>query len=81
LRSALSNLKWASRVQGVEEEMSYIERKRRGVKSIRSEIKKELRELKEALAEGADTRELEEKLLKLARSKYELSQRVRFRTS
>jgi hypothetical protein len=44
-------------------------------------MKKELGELKEALAEGADTRELEERLLKLARSKYELSQRVRFRTS
>jgi hypothetical protein len=61
--------------------MGYVEKKRKGVRSIRSEMKKELGELKEALAEGADTRELEERLLKLARSKYELSQRVRFRTS
>jgi len=58
--------------------MGYVEKKRKGVRSIRSEIKKEL---KGALAERADTRELEERLLKLARSKYELPQRVRFRTS
>ncbi|MCC6043117.1 MAG: hypothetical protein LM598_05795 [Candidatus Verstraetearchaeota archaeon] len=61
--------------------MGYVEKKRKGVRSIRSEVKKELRELREALAESADTRELGERLLKLARSKYELSQRVRFRTS
>jgi ribosome recycling factor len=65
----------------VEKEMSYVERKRKGVRSIRFEIKKEIKELKEALAEGTDTRELEERLLKLARSKYEMSQRVRFRLS
>jgi ribosome recycling factor len=65
----------------VEKKMSYVERKRKGVRSIRSEIKKEIKELKEALAEGTDTRELEERLLKLARSKYEMSQRVRFRLS
>jgi ribosome recycling factor len=61
--------------------MGYIERKRKGVRSIRSEVKKELRKLKEALAEEADTRELEERVIKLARVKYELSQRVRFRSS
>jgi len=61
--------------------MDYVEKKRKRVRSIRSEIKREVKELKEALAKGADTRELEERLLKLTRSKYELSQRVRFQPS
>jgi ribosome recycling factor len=61
--------------------MGYVERKRKRVRSIRSEIKREIKELKEALAKGDDTKELEERLLELARSKYELSQRMRFRQS
>lgn len=61
--------------------MSYVERKKKEVRSIRAHIKKTMRELKNALAEGADTREMEEELLRLARSKHELSQKVRFRLS
>lgn len=61
--------------------MDYIERKKRKVKAIRVQIKKTIKELKDALAEGADTREIEEEILRLARSKRESSQRVRFRLS
>jgi len=61
--------------------MGYVEREKKRVRSIRSEIKREVKELKEALAKGVDTRELEERLLELARFKHELSQRTRFRPS
>ncbi|MEM2213581.1 MAG: hypothetical protein QXD66_01245 [Candidatus Nezhaarchaeales archaeon] len=61
--------------------MSYIERKKREVRSIRAQIKKTIKDLKKALAEGTDTKEMEEELLRLAKSKRELSQRVRFRSS
>jgi ribosomal protein S20 len=65
----------------VKKGMSYVERKRRSMRSIRSKIKRTVKELKEAVAEGVDTGKMEEKLHKLLRSKYELSQRVRFRSS
>ncbi len=61
--------------------MSYVEKKKKSIRSIRAEIKRAVKELMEATARGVDTREMEENLLKLARSKYELSQRVRFRQS
>ncbi|MDH5816309.1 MAG: hypothetical protein QE164_06015 [Candidatus Nezhaarchaeota archaeon] len=61
--------------------MSYVERKKRSVRSIRAQIKRTIRELKDALSEGTDTKEIEEELLRLAKSKRELSQRVRFRLS
>ncbi|MHC1600832.1 MAG: hypothetical protein ACXQTI_09400 [Candidatus Nezhaarchaeales archaeon] len=61
--------------------MDYVERKKRNIRSIRAQMKKTIKELKRALAEGADSdiREMEEELMKLAKSKRELSQRVRFR--
>jgi len=61
--------------------VSYIERKRRGVRSIRAQMKKAIKDLKKAIAEGSDfeVKELEESLMKMARSKHELSKRVRFK--
>lgn len=61
--------------------MSYVKRKKKKVRSIRAQMKKTIRELRNALTEGVDTKEMEEELLRLARSKRELSQRVRFRLS
>lgn len=61
--------------------MGYVERKRKEVRAIRARIKKTIRELKDALAEGVDTKEIEEELLRLAKTKREMSQRVRFRLS
>lgn len=61
--------------------MSYVEKKKRNVRTLRAQIKKTIRELKDAIAEGADTREMEEELLRLAKTKSEMSQRVRFRLS
>ncbi|MEM0217619.1 MAG: hypothetical protein QXM73_02560 [Candidatus Nezhaarchaeales archaeon] len=61
--------------------MNYIERKKKEVRSIRTQIKKTIKDLKRALAEGTNTKEIEEELLRLAKSKRELSQRVRFRSS
>lgn len=61
--------------------MSYVERKKREVRAIRAQIKRTIRELKDALAEGADVKEMEEELLRLAKTKHEASQRLRFRPS
>ena len=63
--------------------MSYRERKQRTIRSIRSEMKRTMRDLCRTLSENPDVaelEELEERLLKLAKSKHELSQRVRFAT-
>ncbi|MEM4576021.1 MAG: hypothetical protein QW701_01015 [Candidatus Nezhaarchaeales archaeon] len=59
--------------------MNY-EEKKRSIRSIRSQMKKAVYELKNALINGYDTAEIEEELLRLAKSKYEISQRVRFRS-
>lgn len=56
------------------------EEKKRNVRLIRSQMKKAVDELKNALIDGYDTGEIEEELLRLAKSKYEISQRVRFRS-
>jgi len=63
--------------------LSYRERKQRTIRSIRSEMKRTMRDLCRSLSENPDVaelEELEERLLKLAKSKHELSQRVRFVT-
>jgi len=61
--------------------VSYIERKKRGIRSIRVQMKKTIKELKRTLNENddVDIGEMEEELMKLAKTKHELSRRVRFK--